>query len=187
MDTFKKIRYIFDTKQKINIVILSIVIVVGSFFELLGITAILPFIDVATSPQSIQKKWYLKMLYDFLGLTDVNLFLAALACLLALVYVVKNIYLTFMNYAIFKFTYGNQRRMAYRLLSCYLKQPYFFFIKNNSADLVRNVADDTSMLFDTILSVMQLAVEIIVCGLLVVYLTVMDKSITTDLFFVCFS
>lgn len=178
MDTLRKLSYIFNGKQKFKILVLAIMIVIGSLFELLGITGILPFIQVATNPASIQKTWYLKDAYEFMGMNSSNVFLAVLALLLAAIYLVKNIYLTVMNYMIYRFTYTNQRKLAYRLLSCYLKQPYSFFVKKNSAELIRNVSDDTSMMFDTVLSVMQLLVEFIVCGLLLVYLMVIDKSIT---------
>ena len=43
---------------------------------------------------------------------------------------------------------------------------------------MRNINIDTSMLFDTVLSSMQLAVEIIVCTFLAAYLMITDKSIT---------
>lgn len=178
METIRQLRYIFSRKQKIRLLFLSVMIVIGALFELLGITAILPFINVAMDPDSIQKKWYLTWLYERLGIDSANTFMAVLAFALIAIYLIKNIYLTIMNYCIFRFTYSNQRALAYRLLSCYLKQPYTFFLKNNSADLIRNVKDDTSMLFDTVLSIMQLAVEFIVCGLLVAYLMIMDKTIT---------
>lgn len=83
-----------------------------------------------------------------------------------------------MNYGIYRFTYRNQRKMSYRLLASYLKQPYAFFVQHNSADLMRNINIDISMLFDTVLSAMSLAVECIVCGCLLAYLVITDKSIT---------
>ena len=178
MGDLKKINYIFDRKQKIKLVLLAIMIMIGALCELLGITAILPFIDVTVNPRAIQKSEWLSYFYNLLGMKSTNEFLAFLAIVLVIVYVVKNVYLAFMNYAIYRFTYNNQRALALRMLKLYMKQPYTFFLKYNSAELIRNVSDDTSSLFDTVLSVMQLAVEVIVCGLLFVYLLITDKTIT---------
>ena len=46
MRTWKKIQFIFTKKQKVKIVIISIMICIGAMFELLGVTAILPFVNV---------------------------------------------------------------------------------------------------------------------------------------------
>lgn len=178
MSTWKKIQYIFSKRQKIKIIIISIMICIGALFELLGVTAILPFVNVAMNPESISKEWYLELLYMKLNVSSTNAFLAILSLGLMVVYLLKNVYLTFMNYIIYRFTYNNQRELANKLLKGYLKQPYTFFLKTNSSDLVRNIRDDTSMFFDTVLSVMQLSVELIVCSLLSVYLLFMDKVIT---------
>lgn len=178
METFRKIRFIFTRNQKIKIVVISILICIGALFELLGVTAILPFVNVAINPDSVNEKWYLRDLYSVLKLESPNIFLTVLAIFLIVIYIVKNIYLTIMNYCIFNFTYNNQRELARKLLNSYLKQPYTFFVKTNSADLIRNIRDDTSMFFDTVLSFMQLSVEVIVSILLLSYLLVMDKVIT---------
>ena len=178
METFRKIRFIFTRNQKIKIVVISIMICIGALFELLGVTAILPFVNVAINPDSVNEKWYLRDLYSVLKLESPNIFLTVLAIFLIVIYIVKNIYLTIMNYCIFNFTYNNQRELARKLLNSYLKQPYTFFVKTNSADLIRNIRDDTSMFFDTVLSFMQLSVEVIVSILLLSYLLVMDKVIT---------
>lgn len=178
MGDLKKINYIFDRKQKIKILLIAFMIMIGAIFELLGITAILPFIEVTVDPRAVEKSEWMSRLYNQLGVGSTNAFLAILAIALVVVYVVKNVYLAVMNYAIYRFTYNNQRILAHRMLKLYMKQPYTFFLKYNSAELMRNVSDDTSALFDTVLSVMQVSVEIIVCSMLFVYLMITDKTIT---------
>ncbi|MBQ0027454.1 MAG: ABC transporter ATP-binding protein [Lachnospiraceae bacterium] len=178
MGDLKKINYIFDRKQKIKILLIAFMIMIGAIFELLGITAILPFIEVTVDPRAVEKSEWMSRLYNQLGVGSTNAFLAILAIALVIVYVVKNVYLAVMNYAIYRFTYNNQRILAHRMLKLYMKQPYTFFLKYNSAELMRNVSDDTSALFDTVLSVMQVSVEIIVCSMLFVYLMITDKTIT---------
>ncbi len=178
MGDFKKIGYIFDTHQKIRLTMVGLLIIIGSLFELIGVTSILPFIEVAINPNSIFDNKWLHYGYEFLGSESPSQFLIALAVALIAVYILKNIYLSLMTYAIYRFAYNNQRKIALRIHRAYMKQPYTFFLDHNSSELFRNIDVDVPMLFDTVLSALQLMVELFVCSLLLIYLLIMDKTIT---------
>lgn len=177
-NSLNKILYVFDKKQKGSIIRLLIAIVIGALFELLGVAAILPFVTLALSPDALTKNKYLNVLFKLMPINDSGIFLAVLAALLILIYVFKNVYLLWMNHSIYKFTYSNQRKLANRLLRCYLSQPYSFFLEHNSADLLQNISTDVVQFYDIVLCLMQLIVEAIVCALLTGYLFVTDKSIS---------
>ena len=83
----KEFSYIFDRKQKIGLVLLLFAIFLGTFLELMGVTAIMPFIDVVMDPRSIQKKWYLKFIYDTFGFQRDTDFIIFVAVALIVVYV----------------------------------------------------------------------------------------------------
>lgn len=176
--SLNKILYVFDRKQKRSILKLLIVIVIGALFELLGVAAILPFVTLALSPDALNRNKYLGFLFKLMPIEDTGVFLAVLAALLILIYIFKNVYLLCMNHSIYKFTYSNQRKLANRLLKCYLSQPYSFFLEHNSADLLQNISTDVVQFYDIVLCLMQLIVEAIVCALLTGYLFITDKSIS---------
>lgn len=178
MSSIKKILYIFDRKQKIEVFGLILLIAIGAGLELFGLTAVLPFINVAMDLDKVYEEEILFFFYELLGLESPNVFLAVLAFALIFVYLIKNLYLIIMNNCIFRFSYGNQRKLSKRLLECYLKEPYDFYLYNNSADLVRNVEEDTNALFDSVVAIMQLVSECIVCILLLAFLMITDPSIT---------
>ncbi len=177
-ESVKKIFYVFDKKQKRSIFFLLVVIVIGALFELLGVTAVLPFITMALSPNTLNKNESLRALYNFLHMSSPTIFLAVLAGILIGIYLIKNIYLVYMSHSIYKFTYSNQRKLADRLLKCYLEQPYSFFLNQNSAVLIQNIGTDVVQFYEIILCSMQLIVEVIVCCLLTGYLFITDKSIS---------
>ena len=128
-----ELRYIFNRQQKVRLLLLLAAISIGTFLELMGVTAIMPFIEVVMNPEAIQKKWYLTVLYNGLGFqTDVS-FMVFLAIALAVIYVIKNIYLCIMYNLQYHFTFSNQRKLAYRMLDCYMRQPYAFHLSHNSA------------------------------------------------------
>ena len=188
MGLIKKIGYIFTKKQKIRLLILLIIISIGAFIELLGVTAILPFINVIMNPEAIEKTWYLNYAYEKFHFQNTNYFAAFLAMILAAVYLLKNLYVSLMYNLQYHFTFSNQRILAYRMLECYMRQPYSYHLSHNSAQLMRNVNSDTTMMFQAVLSSLQLVTEAEVCITLGIYLFIKDKTITLgiSLFLVIF-
>ena len=77
----------------------------------------------------------------------------------------------------YKFTFSNQRKLAYRLMKCYMEEPYYFHLSHNSADLIRSINTDVVMMFQGVLAMLQLIAEGLVCIVLGVYLVIKDKSI----------
>ena len=177
-NTLKEFRYIFNRKQKIGLLLLLIAIGIGTFFFLAVVTAIMPFINVVMDPSSIQKQWYLKLLYDSLGFQNNTDFIIFVAAALIFIYVVKNLYLCFMYNMQYRFTYENRRRVATRMLNAYLRQPYAYHRVHTSSELMRNISTDTERMFEGVLSILQLITELCVCAVLGIYLFIMDKTIT---------
>ncbi|MCI9357974.1 MAG: ABC transporter ATP-binding protein [Lachnospiraceae bacterium] len=178
MELLRKINYIFNRRQKIRLLQLTIIILIGAFWELLGVSAILPFIDVLMDPKTINHKSYLKFFYDLLEFESSKQFMIFLAIVLILIYIIKNIYIAVMYDAQYKFTFRNQKRISSKLFNCYLRQEYSFHLKHNSADLLRNISNDVGMFFQVVLSFLQLLTELCVCVVLFVFLLLMDKTIT---------
>lgn len=175
---FNQISYIFTREQKIKFFLLLVVIIFTTFLELLGVTAIMPLIDVLTTPESIESTWYLQWLYENFRFSDTSQFLVFLAGCLIVVYLLKNVFVAVMYKLQYHFAYSNQRKLAYRMLDCYMHQPYYFHLTHNSADLIRGINTDIVMMFQGILAILQLLAEISVCIVLGVFLFLKDKSIT---------
>lgn len=178
MDILYKANYIFNKKQKIRLIQLTFIIVLGAFFELLGVSAILPFINVVLDPRSIETTSYLKFIYDLLGFHSTNGFMIFLGLALIIIYIIKNVYISLMYDAQYRFTYRNQCRISSKLLDAYLQEDYLFHVEHNSAELLRNVNSDVNIFFQVVLGVMQLFTEISVCLILLIFLMFMDVSIT---------
>lgn len=178
MEIFRKLSYILNRKQKIQLLFLFIIIGIGTFLELLGVTSVLPFINVVMTPEIVKTDETYRFFYEMLNLSNVNFFIAVLAMVIGIVFIVKNLFISFMYYMQYKWTFNNQARLAGRLMECYLKQPYYFHVTHNSSELIRNVNSDTVMMFHGILAVIQLLTEACVCVVLGGYMFIKDKSIT---------
>lgn len=178
MNLLYEISRIFNRKQKVRFLELTLIILIGAFFELLGVSAILPFINIILEPNSVENVSYLKFIYDFLDFRSVDHFMIFLGISLILIYIIKNIYISFMYDSQYRFTYRNQCRISSKLLDAYLYEDYLFHVEHNSAELLRNINNDVQYFFQVVLAVLQLFTEISVCLILVVFLLFMDAQIT---------
>ena len=174
----KKIGYVLDKKQKMQLVFLLIIIFIGAFVELLGVSLILPIVNIVMDPVVIDTTWYLSMIRDIFHLQNAEQMLVFMAFLLIFVYIFKNLYITFMYNQQYHFTYDNQRTLAVKLMDCYMHQRYQFHVSKNVAELQRNVTNDVNGFYTVVLNALQFLAEIRVCVLLVVYLMMQDVMTT---------
>lgn len=170
MKTVKELAYIFTKEQKIKLFILFLMIVAGTFAELLGITSVLPAIQIAINPDAVKEKFIYSWIMRTLGLKTGYELLAVVAAGIILIFILKNIYLIFMYAAQYRFIYNNQEQLALRLMKAYLHRPYTFHLSRNTAELQRNVNIDTTQFYAVILNVLQVLIDILLIGVLGIYL-----------------
>lgn len=174
----KKINYVLNREQKRQLVMLLFIIIIGAGVELLGVSAILPIVNIALDPSTIDTTWYLVMIRDIFGFQDANQLLLFMAVVLIVIYILKNLYVTFMYSMQYKFIFENQRKLAVKLMNCYMHQKYLFHVSKNVAELQRNVTNDVNGFFTVVLNTLQFLAEISVCAALVVYLMTQDVMTT---------
>ncbi len=174
----KKINYILDRGQKFRLFILMLVIIGGAFLETLGVSAVLPLVNIVTNPEVIHTNKYLHMVGEALGISDVRTYVLVAALALIVVYIVKNIYILFMYNLQYRYTYNNQRRVSYRIMQCYLSQDYLFHVDHNVSELIRNCSSDVNDFFIVVLAVIQLVTEGCTCLFLVIFLLMQDVGTT---------
>lgn len=174
----KKLNYIFTRKEKICLVGVFFLILIGSFMELLGVSVFLPFIQVMMEPERIQGEAYLRYFYDLLHFQSTDHFLIALGALICIVYLLKNIYLTVMQNAMLKFSYTTRMQLATKLLTTYMAEPYTFHLNRNISELQRSLQYDTMQFMQLINSALQVLAEIAVVICLGVYLVYTSPTIS---------
>lgn len=179
MDLIKKLRYIFNKQQKLKFIFLFIIMFIGALFELVGVSLILPFVQIVMEPNIIEQNKIMKTIYEYFNIHSTNHFLLIIAISLIVVYIIKNLYLLCMYYAQYTFTFNNQMRMSTKLMDCYLKKPYTFHLQKNTAEIVRSVTVDVSQLFTLVLNCLLLLSELLVSLMLGIFLLAMDIFITT--------
>ena len=173
-----KVNYIFDKKQKLQSVLLCIGLFVGALLELVGVSFITQLVTLISNPEKIHSNEIMQYCYDFFNMTSDRQFFLFVVIALIFVYLIKNLYLLWINYVQYTFVFNNQLRLSGRLIDCYLKKPYTYHLDNNSAEMVRNVMLDSERFFQMLLSVFLTLSELLVSALLCVFLLIVDPVIT---------
>lgn len=158
--------------------ILLFMIIIGAMFETLGVSAILPLVSAVTDPTIVEENDKFRFAYELVNAPSYRAFILYMAIALVILYAVKNVYLILLNMAQNHFTTNNERRMAVKLTKCYMRQEYLFHVEHNVAELQRNVNADVGYFIIVINNLLQLISELLVCGMLVVFLLIADYSTT---------
>ena len=179
MKNLGKIWELLDNKRKAMLMLLLVMTVVGMGLELLCVSAINPFTEAITAPESLyDESSILGKAYALCGSPEYVKFLITMLVALIIIYIVKNVYLLILYNYQYKFSYDTQRIMERELLSSYLQREYTFHLKHNSAELQRNILQDVTGMYHTLSAGLSLLTEGGVCLALFVYLLKMDKTIT---------
>lgn len=139
MGFLKKIFYLLTKKQKIQLIFLSLLLIIGFVFEILGLGIIIPALSIILDPEISIKYPVLKPIFEFLGNpTQTQLVLGAMLSIV-LFYITKAFYFIFMAWKHSDFSTSLYRSISLELFEGYLNQPYIFHLKHNSALLIRNI------------------------------------------------
>ncbi len=187
VDVFKKIRTIYSRKQQIKFCFVFVLIVISGFLELIGISLILPFINVVINPEIIMTNKYLNFVYNLFHITDTTNFLIFLAFVLIAVYIFKNLYMLIVYFFQYKILYNAQKDISLQLIKFYVNQPYAYHLNINTSEMVRIVTNDTSNCSGFLTNLFFLLTELIVVLLVISFLFYVNKIITIVLviLFVC--
>jgi len=142
-DALRKIFSIFDRREKSLLLGLSLMMVAGALFEVLGIGAVTAFVAILSEFDQASQNPVLKWMAAHIELPagDPVMWLGAG---LVMLFVVKNSCLAFLGYCQVYFAHQKEVRLSKALLAGYLGQPYEFFLSRNSAELMRNVTHEVS-------------------------------------------
>lgn len=178
MKLIKEFRYLFDLKLKLKFIGMIFVILFGAAAELLGVSMILPIVTLATDPQAVRTNRYCRLITQFTGIEETNQVLLILIVAMIAVYLIKNIYLAWMTYAMNSFSKNTRLHFSTKLMEAYMKQPYSYFLYKNTAEILRSVNSDTSNMYTVIINVLQLISQGITSVVLVVFLAVSNIRMT---------
>lgn len=171
MDIFKKLNYILDKKQKINIVVLAVMIFIGGILETLSISAMLPVVWVIIDVESVQNNKYCQWIMQLLHIQNMQGFIIMLLVALMIMYVLKNAYLLLLTSEQNRFISVNRNKLISQVLREFLNRPYEFYLDADIPTVFRLTDSDIPNVFGILMAIISLASEVVVfvliCGVLI--------------------
>lgn len=183
-----QLNYILDSRQKRNSIWVFVCMILTAALELLGVSAIYPFLQMMLEPQGAKEKWYIGWIY-YLNpdISDKNA-LVLLGIIIIFIYLFKNVFMVVGAYVRISFATKFQRDFSRNMLTAYLQHPYQFFLSTNSSEIIRGIGSDVGGVYQILLNFFMLLTDGMTVIVLGVFLFMSDAFMTVaamTLAFVC--
>jgi len=177
----KKLQSLLTPRDKRFVFLLLFLSLIVSIVEMIGISAIMPFISVASNFDLIDTNPYYARAYSFLGSESKVSFVLLFGGALLLFYVSRSLINYAYQYLLARFSFGRYHLIAFRLFQNYMGMSYKNFITKNSATLTKAIINEASNLTIVIAAVLFMISEIFVAILIYAMLLFVNYKITLTL------
>ncbi|MBA5249681.1 MAG: ABC transporter ATP-binding protein [Gammaproteobacteria bacterium] len=178
MNTLQKLRQLLDRHTKRHLLWLVVFSVFVSVIEAIGISAIMPFIDIATNFEHIHQKQYYQWAFDFLNFEqDIN-FAIVFGLILIGFYIFRGGVNLLYSYVMAHFTENLYAQTTKKLFKIYLAMPYQTFASKNSSYLTKAIITEASLMSVVIKGVLLIISEVFVIVFIYALMLVASWKIT---------
>ena len=165
---------IVPKKYKNRLFTFFFISVFQSFFELLGVAAILPFVQSILSPEILLNNPRIAQIVKTLKLvTKEELVFFCGICIIVL-YIIKNVYILFALYYQNSFAMSVQKDISVNMLNSFMNRPFSYYQNVNSVEVIRGVESDTITVFSTITAFFGIITELFSCVCIGIYILYSD-------------
>lgn len=184
----KKLMVLLDGRQKRIMVLLVSLMLIGAVLETLGVSLVIPVMNVVMDEHAVENNKYLQVICDILRIEYNDTRKLMIFTMLALigVFVVKNIFLFIQQKAQLRFVYTNQFATSRRMMINFMERPYEYYLNADTSVIQRSITSDVNNMYGLILALLQLFSEAIVfvCLVLVSLATDVWMTVTVTLLLV---
>ena len=146
---FKKVFFILSKEQRLSAGVLGFLLFIGVLLEMLGVGILLPVLTVIADPDYIFPINEIPVIKN-LSLSDGLNTTYFLMLSLALLFLIKTIFLIYLGWRSAKFASEMEAEVSTRLLTGYLNEPYIFHTKKNTSELLRNIKIEVAQFIEFI-------------------------------------
>ena len=173
-EIYEELVYILTKKQKITAFFVLIAIIIGAGFETLGVSAILPFVQILLTPEELWKNEFIHNICNVLNINNDQQLLMLIGILIIFIYIIKNVYMLINTYIQAKYKCRIRKDLSVKVLNSYLKRPYVFFLKMNKADAIRGIGYDVDGVYEVLNNGIKFIAEAVTVCLIGIYLVITD-------------
>lgn len=164
-------------RKRLRFAFIVSLMALAALLEMLGVGALLPLISFLQSPDRIMDSPIAPMIALLVSEpTNQSAFIAVLVLLL-LYFLLKNVFLVVLDIIQFRFLAELQAKISADLMSSYLRRPYEFHLRTNTAQIVRNVTSEVDTVFYYVMAPVSVVIaECLVIGALFLLLLVVNPK-----------
>ncbi|MCI8900411.1 MAG: ABC transporter ATP-binding protein [Lachnospiraceae bacterium] len=178
---FGKLVQILNRKQRRDGIILFFLLMIVSLLEMLGVGVIVPFIITMLEPEKIMTNQYMAPIIDLFQITDYRQFMYVVSGGIIVIYVAKNVFILYVNYYQSRYRNRLEKDLNVKMLSSYMKQPYTFFLRINSVEIIRGVNSDITNVASVVDSYSSILAESLTCMVIGIFLVCMNPFMAMSL------
>lgn len=142
MPLLSKLRYLLSNAQKRQLLVLSVLMLIGMIFEMAGLGILIPALSLMLNSDIGKEYPAVKPYLEVLGNpTHAQLVIWGMS-ILVFVYLLKAVFLIFLSWRQSRFSEELSADLSRNLFLGYLRQPYTIHLQRNSAELLRNIQNE---------------------------------------------
>ena len=173
-DLLKKLSAILDRGQKIKILGLMVLILIGGLLETASASLILPLVSAILDEEKFAKNRYVIQIREILGIESIRTFTLCMLTFIIAIYIFKAVFLILQTYLLARFANKNRARCTTNLLWQFLHRPYEYYLYAETSDIIRTIYGDMDNIFNLLLQCMNFVSEFVVSMCLGIFLLVTD-------------
>ncbi len=165
---------ILSPAQRKKILVVFVLIILSAIFEMLGVSAIMPFIQMLTDPERLMDKPYIQFVSNTLGLHSVSQITVGIGIGIILIYILKNMFLFLSSCVRIKFSTELTKDLAISVMNSYIHRPYEYFTITNSSEILQGINGDVYSIDQIIGNILLFTMESMIIITISVYLVLTD-------------
>lgn len=156
-DAFGKLNFILSSEQKKYGVLMLFLSLAAAIFEMVGVSVILPLMQVMLRPDELWDKWYVQVVTGVIPI-HTNEQLIFLVCVgIIFIYLIKNVYFVIYSYITTYYANKVKKELSVRVLEAYMQQGYLFFVNHNTGRLLQGMGGDVTCVYTIVNQLLTLA------------------------------
>lgn len=160
-DVWRKYNFILTTAQKRWGIVVIIMTLIGAICETLGVSIILPLVQVMIAPQQLRDSVMIAPVLDYLHLNSDAELIWVIGMSVIGVYLIKNLFLFFLSYIRIKYACKVQRELSVEMMESYINRGYMFFLNTSTGELMRGVRDGIANTYTALYQLFRLLAEML--------------------------
>ncbi len=150
-EAISKIFCLLTGNEKRFALVLLLYMIIGSVLEIFSLGILPGFIAIVSDPNLIRKYKIGNELISIVKINSQQQLIVYGSAIIFLVFVIKNIFITFLIKTRINYIADIQMRLSTKLLSLYYHTDYTFHLNRNSSDLFSKVTDEVRIITNNIL------------------------------------